>query len=80
MEEAAERFDWVVLDAGPIGPTTDPRVLAALVDGAIFVVRAGVTQFDEVQKGIDALGRDHLLGVVLNGVDAVSTIPYYGAR
>lgn len=80
MEEAVERFDWVVLDAGPIGPTTDPRVLTTLVDGALFVVRAGVTQFDDVQKGIEALGRDHLLGIVLNGVDGVATTPYYGTR
>lgn len=80
MSEAVERFDWVVLDAGPIGPTTDPRVLTTLVDGAVFVVRAGVTQFDDVQKGIEALGRDHLLGIVLNGVDGASATPYYGTR
>lgn len=80
LEEAVERFDWVVLDAGPIGPTTDPRILTAMVDGAVFVVRAGVTQFDDIQKGVDALGRDHILGVVLNGADASRVAPYYGTR
>lgn|GEM_PF-1050256 len=80
IDEATERFDWVILDAAPIGPTTDPRLLATMVDGTLFVIRAGATQFDEVQRGIDALGRANILGVVLNGVQEEAFTSYYGAQ
>jgi Mrp family chromosome partitioning ATPase len=40
-----------------------------MADAAIFVIRAGRTQHSAVKKAIDTLGRERLLGVVLNGVD-----------
>lgn len=79
LDEAVERYDWVILDASPIGPATDPRLLTSMVDGSLFVIRAGETQFEDVQRGIDALGRDHVLGVVLNGVEGGAFTAYYGA-
>jgi capsular exopolysaccharide synthesis family protein len=69
LEEAASRFDWVVLDAPPMGPLADARLLADMADAAIFVIRAGRTKHAAVKKAIDTLGRERLLGVVLNGVD-----------
>lgn len=77
LDEAVTRFDWVILDAPPVGLTADARLLTQMVDGSLFVVRAGETQYDEVQKAIDALGRDQILGVVLNGVDEGLTGEYY---
>ena len=69
LQEAASRFDWVVLDAPPMGPLADAGLLAEMADAAIFVIRAGRTQHAAVKKAIDTLGRERLLGVVLNGVD-----------
>src|SRR5688572_9533906 len=69
LQEAASRFDWVVLDAPPMGPLADARLLAEMADAAIFVIRAGRTKHAAVKKAIDTLGRERLLGVVLNGVD-----------
>lgn len=69
LQEAASRFEWVVLDAPPMGPLADASLLAEMADAAIFVIRAGRTQHPAVKKAIDALGRERLLGVVLNGVD-----------
>jgi len=77
LQEASERFDWVILDAPPVGPTTDPRLLAAFVDGVVFVVRAGKTQHADVQNGVDAIGRERLLGIVLNSTDDKPTTHYY---
>ncbi len=68
LEEAAGRFDWVILDAPPMGPMADAHLLAEMVDAAVFVIRAGQTQYPAVKKAVDALGRERLLGVVLNGV------------
>ena len=76
LEEAAGLFDWVILDAPPMGPLADAQLLAQMVDGAVFVIRAGQTQHDLVQKAIDSIGRERILGVVLNGVANMSAEPY----
>lgn len=81
LAEAVARYDWVVLDAPPVGPTTDARLLTALVGGTLFVIHAGKTQHADVQKAIDTLGREHILGVVLNGVQpSPADSYYYGER
>lgn len=77
LDEARQRFDWVILDAPPIGPATDARLLAQMVGGTLFVIRAGQTQSPDSQKAIDALGREQILGVVLNGVDDTGADDYY---
>ena len=81
LDEAIALFDWVVVDAPPIGPIADAGLLAAMVDAALLVVRADRTKCAAVQKAIDSLGRDRILGVVLNA--AVEIEPsgygtYYG--
>jgi protein-tyrosine kinase len=79
LEEASSRFDWVILDAPPMGPMADASLLSQMVDGAVFVVRAGKTQYPLVQKAIDALGRERILGVVLNGAEHMPAEQYeYG--
>jgi capsular exopolysaccharide synthesis family protein len=69
LEEAAEQFDWVIVDSPPVGATADASLLAAMVDTAILVIRAGATPHTAVQQAIDVLGRARIHGVVLNAVD-----------
>lgn len=79
LQEASLKYDLVILDAPPIGPTADARLITQMVGGTLFVVRAGCTQYTQVKNAIDTIGRDHIMGVVLNGVDKVSGgDPYYG--
>lgn len=78
LDEATSRYDWVVLDAPPVGLTTDAKLLTQMVGGTLFVVRAGKSQYSDVRRGLDSLDRDRLLGVVLNGVDALPSEGYYG--
>ncbi len=68
LEEASSHFDWVVLDAPPMTPMADGSILSRMVDGAVFVIRVGQSQYPAVKKAIDVLGRERILGVVLNGV------------
>jgi len=77
LDEATARFDWVVLDAPPVGLAADARLLSEMTDGTLFVVHAGKTQYHEVRNGIDAIGRDRILGVVLNGVEVDPSHGYY---
>jgi protein-tyrosine kinase len=86
LDEAGANFDWVIVDTPPVGILPDANLLAAMVDSAIFVVAAGRTPFAVIRKSIEALGRDRILGVVLNRA-ADSSIAqgdhyyrYYGSR
>jgi protein-tyrosine kinase len=66
VEEAREVFDWVIIDTPPIGLLTDAALLASMADGVVLVVKAESTPFDLVNRAVDALGRQRLMGVVLN--------------
>ena len=85
LDEAASVFDWIIIDTPPVGLLPDANLLAAMLDGAIFVVAAGRTPCAVVQKAIEALGRDRILGVVLNRVHEVDAMHgdyyyrYYGS-
>jgi len=72
LEEAAERFDWVIVDTPPIAAAADAGLLGAMVDATVFVIRAGHTPYPAVQQAIETLGRDRIFGIVLNGVDSRS--------
>jgi capsular exopolysaccharide synthesis family protein len=77
LDEASSRFDWVILDAPPVGPATDARLLSQMVGTSLFVIHAGQTQCPDVQKAIEAIGRDQILGIVLNGVEHLGSEAYY---
>ena len=81
LSEAAALFDWIIVDAPPVGPMADASLLAEMVDGTLFVVRAGRTQHPVVQKAIESIGRDRVLGIVLNDVERMPAeldTRYYG--
>jgi capsular exopolysaccharide synthesis family protein len=77
LAEADQRFDWVILDAPPVGPTTDARILTQMVGGTLFVIHAGRTPHPDIQKAIDGVGREQILGIVLNGVEHGPANHYY---
>jgi exopolysaccharide/PEP-CTERM locus tyrosine autokinase len=58
--------EFVVIDSPPLLATTEPEVLATLVDGVIFVVRAGVTPRETVEQAMASLEKGKILGAVLN--------------
>lgn len=78
LDEAERRYDMVVLDAPPVGLTTDAKLLTEMVDGTLLVIRAGQSQYPVVVKAIEALGgQEAVLGVVLNGTDSKPGESYY---
>jgi capsular exopolysaccharide synthesis family protein len=78
LEEAAERFDWVIVDTPPATVTADAGLIGALVDGTVLVVRAGQTPHTAVRHSVEMLGHDRIFGVVLNGVEAKPKDGGYG--
>jgi capsular exopolysaccharide synthesis family protein len=66
VNEAKESFDWVILDAPPLMLLPDAHLLASMVDAAVLVIKAASTQHRLVQRAMEAIGRQRILGVVLN--------------
>lgn len=81
LAEAAAQFDWVIIDTPPVGTVPDATLLATMADVVLLVVQAGRTPARLVQRTVEALGRDRVIGVVLNRtedrvVSSDSSSPY----
>ncbi len=71
LREAREMFDYVIIDAPPLGIFTDATVLINHADGALLVVRANRTRYSVIDRILEPLPRERLLGVVLNQSEEV---------
>jgi capsular exopolysaccharide synthesis family protein len=69
IREAGEPYDWVIIDTPPVGLLSDAKLLVSVVDAALFVIGAGETQHTLIQGALDALGRDKVVGIILNRAD-----------
>jgi capsular exopolysaccharide synthesis family protein len=81
LREARRMFDYIIIDAPPLGIFTDATVLISRADGALIVARANKTRYAALEKLLEPLPRERLLGVVLNGSDEeLSEQNYYYYR
>ena len=69
LKEARRMFDYVIIDAPPLGIFTDASVLINRADAALIVARAGRTRYAALERLLEPLPRERLLGVILNGSD-----------
>ena len=76
----APRFDWILMDSPPANPVADILALKAKADGCVLVVRAGRTPREAVEETLQQLGREHVVGIVLNAVGNLDKrySKYYG--
>jgi len=77
LEQARAGFDWVIIDTPPIGLMSDAKLLADMTDGAIVVVQAERSPYPDALRAIETLGRDRVLGVVLNRLRDVARRYHY---
>jgi capsular exopolysaccharide synthesis family protein len=64
-----ERFDYIVIDTPPVGPVSDPVIVAGLADKTIFVVQWGATPRELVETSVQQVSQQKRIGgVVLNSV------------
>lgn len=77
LAEAKGLFDYIIVDAPPLGIFTDATVLIDQADAAILVVRANRTRFSTLDRILDPLPKDRLLGVVLNQSEDVMEESHY---
>lgn len=77
LDRLVHDYDAVVLDCPPVLLGADAALVGAAAGGVLFVVRAGRTDRELAQHGLDQLRRvgAHVLGVVLN--DPETLVPQY---
>jgi capsular exopolysaccharide synthesis family protein len=66
LDSLRARFDRVLLDAPPVAPLADVGTVAPLTDGAVMVVRAGVTLRPALDQALATFEPGQVVGVVLN--------------
>ena len=71
IKSQRERYDYVLVDAAPLGLVIDAAVMASVCDGAVMVVNMGHVKYRVAQNVKEQLEKSgcRLLGVVLNQVD-----------
>jgi len=75
LEQLSSCFDWIVVDSPPILPLADTSVWARVVDGILLVTRQGVTEKQQLERGLQALEPGKLIGALLN----CSKLPTYSS-
>ena len=78
LRDASQAFDWVLVDTPPAAMLPDCNLLAPAVDGVLLIVDAFRTPYDIAQRAIEAVGREKVLGVVLNHAEQSSSPYGYG--
>lgn len=75
LTEARNNFDHVVMDGPPVLGFADAPLLAAAVNGVLFVLESRGTRRGQARGGLRRIqvGRAHLLGAVLTKFNAKST-------
>jgi capsular exopolysaccharide synthesis family protein len=82
LDEARKHFDYIIIDAPPLGVFTDANLLINRADAALLVVRASRTRYSVVDQLLEQLPRERMLGVVLNRAETNpdETAYYYQQR
>jgi protein-tyrosine kinase len=69
LADCASRFDWILIDTPPVGTEADAQLLARFVQAVVFVIRTGAAPYSVVERAVAELGRECIIGTVLNGID-----------
>jgi len=77
---AATPFSWVLIDSPPATPIAEILALRAQSDATLLVSRARKTPREAIEETTRSLGRDHILGIILNDVEGLNRVysQYYG--
>jgi len=74
-EKLKDRF--MIIDSPPCQVMAETKPLAQRVDGIVLVVMANKTPRKEIEKAIENIGREKILGVVFNGYEQVRKSYYH---
>jgi len=79
LEEAARRYDRVILDCPPVSAVSDPLIVGAMADGMVFVTKFNKIRREHALRSVQRIQDSgiHLVGLVLNDIDFEGKDSYY---
>ena len=79
LKEVTTRYKdrTVIIDSPPPRLTSETSVLARLVEGIILVIKSGSTKRELIDELVELLGKNKILGVIMNYHD-IRDSRYYG--
>jgi len=79
LKEVTSRYSnrYIIIDSPPPHLTSETNVIARQVDGILLVVKSGSTDRAMVEELLEMMGKEKVLGVVLNWFD-MSSMKYHG--
>lgn len=86
IDSQRDCYDYIIVDAPPLGLVIDAAVMATVCDGAVMVINTGNIKYRMAQGVKEQLEKSgtRILGVVLNQVDrkhgTASRDTYYGSK
>ncbi|MFP8877417.1 MAG: CpsD/CapB family tyrosine-protein kinase, partial [Myxococcota bacterium] len=69
MTELRSRYDRIILDTPAALGLPDAKSVSEFCDGIVVVVRAGRTRQEDTETVVEILGRQRVVGIVLNGAE-----------
>lgn len=79
LEYLRTLYDYIIIDAPPLGMVVDAAIIAGHSDGAIMVMESGSVKYrmaQDIKNKLESTGCP-ILGVVLNKIDHKKTGTYY---
>jgi len=79
LKEVTSKYSdrYIIIDSPPPHLTSETSVIARQVDGILLVVKSGSTDRAMVEELLSMMGKEKVLGIVLNWFD-MSSMKYYG--
>lgn len=78
LDEVSAHFDFVIIDAPPLSLFSDGAIYMNNCDGALLVIRANHVRYSDIDRVLDSVPREKLLGAIVNQSDeALANRGYY---
>lgn len=78
MKELKESYDYIIIDAPPVGLVTDAQLLSRYADACLYLVRQGFTYKEQLHIPTDLVAHNKINNIQLVINDVVAKGGYYG--
>lgn len=77
MSQLSEWFDLILIDSPPVLPLADTSMWMKFADGILLVTRQGVTEKLPLQRGLEAIDPQKMIGAIINSSKNLPHTDYY---